>query len=83
MSTQTTRQMARRFIIDTDAGLDDASALFLAAEAHKAGVIDILAITAVHGNTKLENVIVNVARTLKAAGLNHVIPKVQDPSIFT
>ena len=54
--------MARRFIIDTDAGLDDASALFLAAEAHKAGVIDILAITAVTGNTKLENVRVNVAR---------------------
>jgi inosine-uridine nucleoside N-ribohydrolase len=75
--------MVRRFIIDTDAGLDDASALFLAAEAHKAGVIDILGITTVHGNTKLENVIVNVARTLKAAGLNHVIPKVQHPSIFT
>ena len=64
----------RRFIIDTDAGLDDAAALFLAAEAHKAGAIEILAVTAVHGNTRLDNVVVNVARTLQAAGLPQVHP---------
>ena len=31
--------MVRKFIIDADVGMDDASAIFIAAEAHKAGVI--------------------------------------------
>jgi hypothetical protein len=33
--------------------MDDASAIFIAAEAHKAGVIEITAITAVHGTRAL------------------------------
>ena len=64
--------MGRKFIIDTDVGLDDASALFLAIEAHKAGAVEIIGITAVHGNTCLDHVVTNIARTLKAANLNQV-----------
>jgi inosine-uridine nucleoside N-ribohydrolase len=52
--------------------MDDASAIFIAAEAHKAGVIEITAITAVHGNTSIDNVVINLARTLKRAKLNQV-----------
>ena len=43
----------KKVIIDCDAGLDDASALFIVAKAHKDGLIDLMAITAVHGNTSL------------------------------
>ena len=43
----------KKVIIDCDAGLDDASALFMATKAHKSGTIKLLAITAVHGNTTL------------------------------
>lgn len=43
----------KKFIIDCDAGLDDAGALFIAAKAHKVGLIELVAITAVHGNTSL------------------------------
>ena len=64
--------MVRKFIIDADVGMDDASAIFIAAEAHKAGVIEITAITAVHGNTSIDNVVINLARTLKCAKLNQV-----------
>jgi len=64
--------MARKFVIDTDVGLDDASAIFMATKAHKSGVINILAVTAVHGNTSLDNVVNNIARTMKAADLNRI-----------
>lgn len=55
---------ARKMIIDTDVGLDDASAIFLATKARTKGLVDILAITAVHGNTKVENVLCNIGKTL-------------------
>lgn len=45
--------MAKKTIIDCDAGMDDASALFLAAKGHKVGVLDLVAITTTHGNTSL------------------------------
>ena len=45
--------MVKRIIVDCDAGMDDASALFMAAKAHKVGVADLVAITTVHGNTTL------------------------------
>ena len=64
--------MARKFVIDTDVGMDDASAIFLATEAHKKGLIEIVAMTAVNGNTNLNNVINNIARTMQAADLNQV-----------
>jgi inosine-uridine nucleoside N-ribohydrolase len=45
--------MVKRMIVDCDAGMDDASALFLATKAHKIGVVDLVAITTTHGNTAL------------------------------
>jgi inosine-uridine nucleoside N-ribohydrolase len=45
--------MAKRMIVDCDAGMDDASALFLATKAHKVGVVELVAITTTHGNTTL------------------------------
>lgn len=45
--------MVKKFVIDCDAGLDDASALFMVAKAHKVGAIQLIAITTVHGNTSL------------------------------
>ncbi len=64
-------QDERLVIIDTDAGLDDALALFIALRAHKDENIPwrILGITCVHGNTSLDNVCVNVTRVLQVAEL--------------
>jgi inosine-uridine nucleoside N-ribohydrolase len=45
--------MVKRMIVDCDAGMDDASALFLATKAHKVGAVELLAITTTHGNTAL------------------------------
>ena len=43
----------RKVIVDCDAGMDDASALFLATKAHKVGMVQLLAVTTVDGNTTL------------------------------
>ena len=45
--------MVKKIIIDCDAGMDDASALFIGIKAHKVGLADLVAITTVHGNTTL------------------------------
>lgn len=45
--------MVKKIVIDCDAGLDDASALFLATRAHKTSAVKLVAITTVHGNTSL------------------------------
>jgi inosine-uridine nucleoside N-ribohydrolase len=45
--------MDRKFVMDSDAGLDDASALLMAAKAHKVGAVQLIGITTVHGNTSL------------------------------
>lgn len=55
-------------IIDTDAGLDDAWGMFLLFAAQKRINVNILGITCVAGNTSVDNVCVNVLRTLEAAG---------------
>lgn len=60
--------MTQKFIIDCDAGVDDAMALLMAIDAHKRKEIEILAITAVNGNTKVDNVLTNILRTLDAGG---------------
>lgn len=51
----------RRFIIDTDAGIDDAVAIMLALSSQ----LDIVAITTVSGNTSEENVYRNVKEVLR------------------
>lgn len=63
-----------KVVIDTDAGLDDALAIFMALESHKRGDLEVVAITTVHGNTKVDNVCVNVLRVLRAADLLEEIP---------
>jgi inosine-uridine nucleoside N-ribohydrolase len=57
-------QGPRKFIIDTDPGVDDAMAILMALEAHRRGQIQILAFTLVCGNTKVENQPINMLRIL-------------------
>lgn len=63
-----------KVIIDTDAGLDDALAIFMALAAHKRKEIEVIAITTVHGNTEVHNVNNNVLRILETANLLKQIP---------
>jgi len=55
----------RKFIIDTDAGIDDAEAILMALNAPD---VDIIAITTVQGNTNAPQVGKNVLRILKLVG---------------
>ena len=56
-------------MIDTDAGTDDAWAIFLCLAAHRNPSIPfrIVGITTTHGNCKVDNVTVNVTRILETA----------------
>ncbi|XP_042864350.1 inosine-uridine preferring nucleoside hydrolase-like [Penaeus japonicus] len=63
-----------KLVIDTDAGLDDALGIFMALESHKRGDLEVVAITTVQGNTKVDNVCVNVLRILQTADLLEEIP---------
>lgn len=54
----------RLLIIDSDTGVDDAMAILMAVEAHKRGQVEIIAITAVCGNTGEQNAERNILRTL-------------------
>lgn len=62
----------RKVIIDTDAGMDDALAIFMALEAHKRKEIEIIAITTVNGNTSVHNVNNNVQRILHTVDMQEV-----------
>lgn len=62
----------KKIIIDCDAGIDDALALIILIAAHKQEQIEIKAITCVHGNTTVDNVIKNVYRTLDVCNATHV-----------
>ncbi len=62
----------RKFLIDTDAGVDDAVALMMALDAHLRKEIRIMGITCVQGNTRVENICVNVLRTIDVAGCSSV-----------
>jgi len=63
------QKLARHVIIDTDAGLDDAWAIFMMLAAHNSqkSDINIVGITTVFGNTTLQNVNKNVTRILDTA----------------
>lgn len=61
-------------ILDTDMGTDDAWALLMLLKAEKElKNIKLLAITCVHGNTTLENVIKNTYRVLHGVNRTDVI----------
>lgn len=65
----------RFILIDTDAGTDDAWAIFLALAAHKAYDITglkIVGLTTGCGNSSVDNVSINVTRTLETADENSV-----------
>lgn len=64
----------RKIIVDVDAGTDDAWALFMLLRAMDEGLCDILAITCVHGNTSVDNVVKNVFRILKTVRKETSIP---------
>ena len=55
----------RKFLIDTDAGLDDAQAILMALS--HGNDIDVVAITTVHGNASANQVSLNVLSLLKMA----------------
>nr|CAD7260604.1 unnamed protein product [Timema shepardi] len=59
-----------QIIIDTDAGTDDATALFMALgyEKNQPSRVKVVAITCVHGNTRVDNVVVNVLKVLQTTG---------------
>ncbi|XP_042206638.1 inosine-uridine preferring nucleoside hydrolase-like isoform X2 [Homarus americanus] len=61
-----------KVIIDTDAGIDDALAIFMALAAHKRGEIEVIAVTTVHGNTGVHHVNNNVLRILKTVDLMEI-----------
>ncbi|XP_011695317.1 PREDICTED: inosine-uridine preferring nucleoside hydrolase-like [Wasmannia auropunctata] len=54
----------RSIIVDCDAGIDDALALIILLAGHTDKSLNIKAITCVNGNTKVDNVVRNVFRTL-------------------
>lgn len=54
----------RNIVVDCDAGIDDALALIILLAGHTDRRINIKAITCVNGNTKVDNVVKNVFRTL-------------------
>eukprot|EP01086_Lenisia_limosa_P015022 TRINITY_DN4702_c0_g1_i2.p1 TRINITY_DN4702_c0_g1~~TRINITY_DN4702_c0_g1_i2.p1 ORF type:complete len:322 (+),score=68.23 TRINITY_DN4702_c0_g1_i2:56-1021(+) len=58
-----------RVVIDTDCGVDDAVALFLALFSPN---IEVVGITCVNGNTTLDNVVANVRTLLAAWGKSHI-----------
>ena len=65
----------RKVIIDTDAGVDDAQALMIALTQHKLGNLEIIGISTVTGNVKLQRVIQNVARVQHTLGTSIPIYK--------
>lgn len=66
---------AGKVIIDTDAGADDAAAIFMALNKEKDNSsFKVIAITCVHGNTAVENVVVNVFKILQTVGRLDVSP---------
>jgi inosine-uridine nucleoside N-ribohydrolase len=59
-----------KVIIDTDAGADDAAAIFMAINSDRyssTSMLEVIAITCVNGNTHVDNVVVNVLKTLQTA----------------
>lgn len=65
-------EKARKIIVDVDAGIDDTWALLFLLKAMDSQLCDIKAITCVHGNTSIDNVVRNVLRILKTVGKEQI-----------
>lgn len=59
----------RRVVVDTDTGIDDAMALLYLAGRPD---VELVALTAVYGNTSVDNAVTNIARVQQLAGLQDV-----------
>ena len=70
--------MRRKFIIDTDAGIDDAHAILMVLNWRED--IEVLAITTTHGNTNVDQVCRNVQRLLRFVDRMEVGPAVTSSS---
>lgn len=62
--------MAKKLLIDTDCGTDDAQAIMIALASPS---VEVLGITCCYGNTQLENVCQNVLRVLQVCNRLEVI----------
>ena len=60
-------------IIDTDPGIDDAFAVMMALDAHKRGLVHILAITLVRGNCSIPDSEKNILRVLELFELDEEV----------
>ena len=60
-------------IIDTDPGIDDAFAVMMALDAHKRGLVNILAITLVRGNCSIPDSEKNILRVLEVFELDEEV----------
>ncbi|XP_024226445.1 pyrimidine-specific ribonucleoside hydrolase RihA isoform X1 [Bombus impatiens] len=60
--------VSKKIIIDTDAGADDAVAIFLTLKSED----NVLAITCSYGNTYMENVVINVLKILTVANRSDI-----------
>jgi hypothetical protein len=68
--TNNDKNKNNKVIIDTDAGVDDAQALMIALTQHKLENINVIGITTVTGNVKLQRVIQNAARVQHTLNTN-------------
>ena len=64
--------LRKKIIIDTDTGIDDAMAILMALEAHKRKAVEVIAVTAVSGNTTEPDAERSILRTLDAAGCGDI-----------
>ena len=63
----------KKIIIDTDPGVDDAMAIMMALDAHKKGLVEVLAITLVNGNASIKDAERNVLRVMEVFGVDDAV----------
>ena len=66
-----------KIIVDCDPGVDDCQALSLVLKAHKKGLVEVLAITIVNGNTSVYYGARNALRLLQTIDMLHVSPEIE------
>ena len=71
--TNSKEKHCKMIIIDTDPGIDDAFAVMMALDAHKRGLVQILAITLVRGNCSIRDAERNILRVLELFELDEEV----------